>query len=58
MIQYFLRTQSLGMTPINEPTLSEAKSRVQWDWANGGKKELVAITYKEVKRKTYTIDTD
>ena len=58
MIQYFVNTSAMGMVPVDENTLEAAKSRVMWDWANGGKKELVAITYKETKRKSYILNTD
>jgi hypothetical protein len=57
-IKYFLQTGVTGLVPIDEPTLNEAKSRVMWDWANGGKMELIAITYKETKRKSHTLNTD
>jgi len=58
MNTYHLDTGAMGEVPIDEKTKRDAISRVQWDWANGGKMSLITREYKLVRTTKVVINTD
>lgn len=54
---YYVETQ-WGNKLIDAKTLAEAKSKVEWDWANSGKRKLTCVRFKKIESKEYVIDTD
>ena len=59
MKQYYIESSYSGeLYLLDAKTLEDAKSEVQNEWANSGKRKIVCVTFQKVKTKEYVIDTD
>ena len=59
MKQYYIESSYFDkLYLLDAKTLEDAKSEVQNEWANSGKRKIVCVTFQNAKTKEYVIDTD